>query len=149
MIDEVRYYARAVEGRRERSCACEACRAMCRVPCWPTPDEARRLIRAGHADDLEIVDYEGQGEILAPVDDTTVSGLVLGTASGCVFWDESGNCRLHRRGLKPLEGRLAHHSITSARTGRQVRASIAWLWAQPRGRAVIRRWRKVTKGSER
>lgn len=143
MTESIRYYKRAIEGRREISCFCETCREMCRVPCWPTPDEARRLIRSGHAHDLEITTEMGGIEVLAPRDETTIADQVFGRPGGCVFWDETGKCRLHALGMKPLEGRLAHHSI-SPRTGPQVRTSLAWLWSQPRGRAVVRLWRKIT-----
>ena len=39
-------------------CACGGCSQMCTRPCWPTPEEARRLIRAGLGDRL-MLDYWG------------------------------------------------------------------------------------------
>jgi hypothetical protein len=78
---------------------------MClNVPCIPTPAGAAELIKAGYKQGLAptcIIDR--------------LSGLVnyviapIMTSRGCVFLDHKNHCILHDKGLKPLEGKLAHH----------------------------------------
>lgn len=37
----------------ETTCGCKTCKSMCKsAPCWPTPAEARKLIKAGYGDKL-------------------------------------------------------------------------------------------------
>jgi hypothetical protein len=78
---------------------------MCATrPCLPTPAEAQRLPRTMQVDfgcvtvtSPAMVGREGQ----------TVSGYDTGR---CVHFID-GLCELHAQGLKPMEGRLAHHLI--------------------------------------
>lgn len=92
-------------------CSCEKCRAMCEHSvCLPTPAEARSLVRAGYGEKMrryEWVDKSGKTVVVvAPAmvgcdrTDKTMGG-------SCSFYRE-GLCELHE-GMKPLEGRLAHH----------------------------------------
>lgn len=88
-------------------CSCDRCVKMCETrPCLPLPDEAKRLDPARMmrvdfgcvvVDSPAIVGREGQ----------TVSGYDTGR---CTFLKD-GLCELHSKGLKPTEGKLAHHSI--------------------------------------
>lgn len=119
------------ENRQECSCNCLVCKSMCKnTPCLPTPGEAVTLIKSG---------YKAQ---LAP---TTVidrfSGLVnnvlapILTPQGCSFLDQTGNCILHTKGLKPLEGRLAHHSIPN--NGLQMYVARKWNTAKAQSLVLL------------
>ena len=88
-------------------CSCEKCVQMCRTrPCLPTPEEAARL-------DPARTMRVRFGELLV------TSPAMVGREGREVSCDESGACvflkddlcELHAKGLKPLEGKLAHHSI--------------------------------------
>lgn len=93
------------------TCACDRCRDACaRSTCLPTPDEARALIRAGLGDRLATYEFDGQRFVgPAPKGQEGARGLWhTRHEGGCTFFD-GRHCELHARGLKPLEGRLAHH----------------------------------------
>lgn len=91
----------------ESRCSCDRCVTMCETrPCLPTPEEATRLDPAKTmrvnfgpitVTSPAMVGKEGQ----------EVDGYALGR---CVHLHD-GLCELHRLGLKPTEGRLAHHSV--------------------------------------
>lgn len=38
-----------------KSCSCITCQGKCEVPCWPTPEEAEKLIRLGYGNRLMLV----------------------------------------------------------------------------------------------
>jgi hypothetical protein len=59
--------------------------------------------------------------------------------SGCVF-HVNRLCQLHDAGLKPFEGKVAHHS----RDGKNIHEAVAAAWDNDEGRAVVARWRKIT-----
>lgn len=42
----------------ESECSCDSCKAMCERPCWPSPEDAERLIDAGYGDKL-MLDFWG------------------------------------------------------------------------------------------
>ena len=96
------------------ACDCPKCRKCCEYrPCWPTYDEALRLIAAGLGNQL-MVDYwvgdcynEGDIHLLCPAivgyESKRAPYAPFGT---CTFFSENG-CALHDAGLKPIEGRLA------------------------------------------
>ena len=94
-------------------CDCERCASMCaHSTCLPTPDEARALIRAGFADRLatyQWLDAPGKRFVgPAPRGQDGARDLPH-TRTGCTFFD-GRHCELHSLGLKPLEGRVAHHT---------------------------------------
>lgn len=128
------------------SCTCETCVNMCkRAPCWPTPEEAQRLIDAGYSprlmknywcaeDNIYVlcparVGYEGR---TAPW-----FGEIDGSER-CVFLTGDNLCELHDLGLKPIEGRVA----TCQGKGPEgcLREDIAKLWNTPKGWEVLRKW---------
>lgn len=111
------------------SCACEHCAGMCaRTTCLPTPDEARALIRAGFADRLATYRFWPQGagmDYVGPAPAGQEGSRDLpNTKAGCTF-HKGGLCELHDLGLKPWEGRVAHHTRDS----------------QPIRQAVMRSWK--------
>ena len=82
-------------------------------PCWPTPDDAQRLVEAGYADRL-MVDWWFDRDknktlyLLTPAIMGHESGEAPAHPEGqCTFLDEAGLCRLHDLNLKPTEGRIA------------------------------------------
>lgn len=66
---------------------------------------------------------------------------------GCTFYYR-GKCRLHDDGLKPLEGRLAHHGEQWHKSGGEIHVEVGGLWDSKAGRALetrsrIRRIRRI------
>jgi hypothetical protein len=91
------------------SCQCEKCQSMCaNSTCWPTPDEARALIRAGYADRLARYETLAGDRVIGPAPVDHDGSILSMSTRQCTFY-RSGLCELHDAGLKPLEGRLAHH----------------------------------------
>lgn len=117
--------------RAETFCKCTTCKLMCKQsPCFSTPEEAVKLIQAGYQNRLAISIYADQetGEHFP-----AVTGHFT-KENGCVFQDEYGYCELHGTGLKPMEGRLAHHSMEDD----GLRLHVARLWHTPEGLEVIK-----------
>ena len=135
-------------------CTCDKCRALCRRPCWPTPDDVRRLIAAGYGPQLMLAWWErfrpGEGVVLVPC--PAVSGHEGFYAPAPEDWDHyeatrhcimqtpDGLCRLHDAGLKPLEGRLA--TGCAPYEGVRTRRTIAALWDTPEGQQIVSDWRR-------
>lgn len=99
-------------------CSCERCVRMCKTrPCIPTPEEASRLDKTMRVRFGEIL-------VTTPAMVGKEGQEVDGNETGrCVYLHE-GLCQLHAKGLKPLEGRLAHHS----RPWREVRGYVVSKW---------------------
>ncbi len=113
-------------------CKCRKCRDMCHLPCWPTPAEAVALMEAGYGDRLCLDWRAMKGD--SHCDDGDPGSRTVWlirpankgsegrrspqnpvTWTGCTFWDfppGKGLCSLHDSGLKPYEGRHAHHGMT-------------------------------------
>ena len=129
-------------------CSCNTCKGMCMRPCWPTPAEAQKLIKAGHGARLMMDWWEGGGpngsniEILAPAS----SGYEGGTApysansSACNFQNAEGLCELHDSGLKPVEGRFA--SCKPGVTPPGLHKEVAMSWNNEMAQAAVTAWRK-------
>lgn len=119
------------------TCTCDTCKDMCYRPCWPTPDEAQRLIDAGHLKDLALDTYYIGGqpvEVLRPQNAND-------SERRCIFQDrETLLCRVHGTDLKPIEGRLAHHELIETGKGAALRRAIAKLWKNKKGRELIEQW---------
>lgn len=103
------------------------------------------MLDAGYADRL-MLDWWQQDEPIA-----ILCGALKGyegelapdmpiSDDGCTFWVD-GLCQLHEVGLKPLEGRVAHHSN---KPDDKLHGEVAKLWDSEDGRAVIARWRELT-----
>lgn len=142
-------------------CSCHVCVDYCKRPCWPIPAEALRLIDAGYANRLMAdawIAEEGPIWLLCGAnpgyEGKNASGLdgymnmmfgllemLAGTTplnSGCIFL-RNGLCELHDAGLKPFEGRVAHHSRDSG----DIHEAVAAAWNNDEGRAIIARWRTL------
>jgi len=61
---------------------------------------------------------------------------------GCTFY-VNGRCQLHQPGLKPLEGRVAHHA-QSYEHQQMLHSSIPPMWDCELGLQAIERWRSIT-----
>src|SRR5581483_8964175 len=139
----------------ETSCTCKECQGMCEhVPCWPTPQEAEKLMNAGFGDRLMLDWWNGFGWrdndryfgptriwVLCPASEGHARNLAPERnpfdsryAERCTFLTEDGLCQLHNLKLKPLEGRIAHHS--HADDGINPREAIANEWDTPFGEAL-------------
>lgn len=144
-------------------CSCSACRRMCKRPCWPIPAEVQPLIDAGEGKRLMLDWWEGdfhggehdrvylvspaspgcEGGTAPEMEFTDLFSVMLGGSTplhaGCVFDDGKG-CVLHARGLKPLEGRAAHHA---GKQGSNLHKDVAREWDTEEGRTVVAQWCKV------
>jgi hypothetical protein len=133
---------------------------MCRVPCWGTPRDFQRLIKAGYARMLSLDSRKTKTgatvRILVPARDgwggkrvggglltfETKAFSYLGfTVARCGFQDKRTQlCRLHLLNLKPTEGRMAIHDKDLIDRCRH--SYFARLWARPFGRRIVAKWQK-------
>jgi hypothetical protein len=119
---------------KPNKCHCKFCNDMCRSsPCWPTPEEAKKLQEA-HPDKVAYDgSYFNKGVRVWVLRPRTISEKPMshnqGYAGQCVFF-ENERCALHYTGLKPLEGRLSSHGHTSAER-KELRFSIGRMWHVP------------------
>ena len=123
---------------------------MCeRRPCWPTPDDARRLIDASHAGKLMLDWWFDTAQnktvyVLTPAIVGRESGQAPAIPSGrCTFLSDDGLCRLHDLGLKPTEGTLA---LCKERTPSGLHEQVAKTWDSAAGKAVIDAWEAQGRG---
>ena len=122
-------------------CACEVCRASCKRPCWPTPNEARRLIGAGYARRLMLVNWAGNEDninIISPALAGREGTSAPSWPSGrCTFQNASGLCELHDAGMKPYEGRVTDHEEHPA----ELHEEIAIMWNNKEGHMIVALWK--------
>lgn len=130
---------------------------MCKIPCWPSPAEAKKLIKLGYGHKLMVEEREHPADIkkeyidrrFIPVLCPAKPGLEgksddYGDKKGCVF-QEKGLCQLHTI-CKPVEGRLA---ICKGREPVDLRNRVALLWDNKKAKALIRKWiREFGKGDK-
>ena len=127
-----------------QACACAECVAMCQHrPCWPTPEDAQRLIEAGYADRL-MVDWWFDRDLnktiylLTPAIAGRESGEAPAHPEGqCTFLNADGLCQIHDSGLKPTEGQIA---LCGDRTPEGLHEQIARTWDEVAAQALIDRW---------
>lgn len=145
-----------------KTCTCAACISACkRTPGIPTPIEALKAIRAGHADDLMMVTRERDRRgwkwgrdlwpVLMPVSTPPSYMTEFRTinrhrrdeqyqaAGRCVFLNADDRCEIHDSGFKPTECRQA--LLCSLKKDR-VHDDVAASWDSPVGRAVITIWKR-------
>jgi len=96
-------------GYTHQSCSCSQCANMCQTPCLGTPEDMLKIVEAGYVDRIALSAwwvgalagvYPGGIDLFAPLQ---------GENGWCTFYKD-GLCELHELGLKPTEGKLAHHS---------------------------------------
>ena len=129
-----------MEKYQETECSCPKCVDMCRRRmCWPTPEEAKKLIIGGYADSL-LRDWldEPYIELLTPAnkgyEGRTVAFL---PETPCTFLTEANLCELHDLKLKPLEGRVA--SCKDLLTA-EIHKKIARMWQTTKGEQIVSKW---------
>jgi hypothetical protein len=132
------------------SCSCPECKAMCeRRPCWPTPEDAQRLINAGLADRLMLDWWFDHAQnktvhVLTPAIAGREAGQAPAIPSGrCTFLNEQGLCRLHDLDLKPTEGKQA---LCKERTPAGLHEQVAQTWDSAFGKTVIDAWEACGRG---
>lgn len=122
------------------TCACARCKAMCKhSTCLPTPDEARQLIAAGYRNRLTLYEWTNCGwavpNAVGPAPKGKEGQTQHTTQAGeCTFRLPDGRCDLHKRGLKPLEGRLARHD----RAWIPIRTEVLRHWVGHDPRALMK-----------
>lgn len=117
-------------------CSCNQCKLMCYVsPCFPTPQDVDNIIRAGFEQNLKPTAYINldtlqRYDLIAPDSkqiitiDKNGNNVVL---NKCVFLDDSNLCKLHKLGLKPIEGKLTLHNRKESEAV-ELRVSVCETW---------------------
>lgn len=109
------------------ACACNKCQEMCRnCPCIGTPEDITRIIAAGEGASVISTLYAPLSLLAVGIEPQNIIAPLM-TPTGCVFLDEMGLCRLHDRGLKPTEGRLASCQNTG-QEALQITLSVLETW---------------------
>ncbi len=123
-------------------CACAVCQSMCRsCPCWGTPREIVKLIRAGHGYKLMLDwwiedDQLPYTEVICPAEVGLEAFKTSSWRDGaCTFFVE-GRCSIHA--IKPSEGRFAIHVGLGQSL---LHLAVARTWNNPSGRRVVRYWK--------
>ncbi len=116
--------------------------------CLPTPQEVRELLRRGYARRLATYRFMPDPTRLAvlgpaPRGQEGAEDLAHTQTGPCTFFHD-GLCELHEPRLKPLEGRLAHHSIP----WQPVRMHVLEHWKGRQFDSVVKTWRRYTSAAE-
>ncbi|WP_462353883.1 hypothetical protein [Alistipes timonensis] len=125
-------------GRKPINCKCKICQSFCQTPCLGTPEDILRLFDAGYGDKLKLT-YWGVGMLYGMLNYPILMVQLSHQPTGCVLF-RNGLCELHELGLKPTEGRLAHHILTSENLS--FRKSLSWNvareWLRKENESVIK-----------
>lgn len=127
-------------GLQPSVCSCDKCKNLCRIaPCLPTPDDVIKLVLAGYASRLLPTTWAAgvpfglpEIELVAPQYDNK--------RGCCTFLTDDGLCELHDKGLKPTEGRLAHHSVrvVDLQSRPPIAFAVASLWVNITGLRILK-----------
>lgn len=125
-------------GRKPINCKCKICQSFCQTPCLGTPEDILRLFDAGYGDKLKLT-YWGVGMLYGVLNFPILMVQLSHQPTGCVLF-RNGLCELHELGLKPTEGRLAHHILTSENLS--FRKSLSWNvareWLRKENESVVK-----------
>ena len=139
--------------RTSKPCACAKCKSACETrPGWPTPEEAERIIDAGHAKKLMYDWWEADESlphigVLSPAaigcggkkaPEVSFMDRIMGISWGCEF-HKQGKCELHGTNMKPFECRISM-PCTDSRDDVSLHKAAAIRWNSKKGRAVLLRW---------
>lgn len=129
-------------------CTCDECKAMCVTPCWPTPAEARELMRLGYTDRMMLDFWVGPDAyiyIVCPAERGHEGGIAGWVSSGgCAFQTEEGLCEVHDV-CKPIEGREAicrAKRPTEYPKAGDMRKRVKELWDTPAGYELVAQFEK-------
>lgn len=129
----------------ESECDCVKCSEMCHAPCCGTIRDIVKLIEAGYADRLMLDDWPGDTDLIKPAlkghEARTAPWSTL-TKKGCTFWKE-GKCELHESGLKPTQGKLAHHGNNKDQV-KAIEDFIRSDWNKDEALMLIEAWKTMT-----
>lgn len=125
-------------------CDCEKCRSMCHAPCCGTPEDIKNLMENGYGNRLMLDDWNSSGcpTLIKPALCTyegEKAPFHTTSKKGCTFW-KKGKCQLHKIGLKPLQGKLAHHDRSQNEIN-HIEYLIENSWNTENGSKVIEEWK--------
>lgn len=125
-------------GRKPTQCRCPVCRSYCQTPCLGTPKDIQRLLGAGYAPQLTRT-YWCVGMLFGAVSQPILMVQIIRGPQGCVLYRD-GLCELHEQGLKPTEGRLAHHILTQENLSfeKSLSWNVAKEWLRDENEPVVR-----------
>ncbi len=111
------------------SCDCTRCVTMCKTaPCLGTPSDMLRIINNGYIDLVEGAMFAAHGSPKIPI----VRPKWDDVKKPCVFLDDQGKCKLHTRGLKPIEGKISNCKQTHVYPGKlHPSVTVAMSWMNP------------------
>jgi len=124
------------------NCDCEKCSSMCKAPCCGTPEDMQKLINHGYASRLMLDDWPGGPDMLKPAlkgSEGLSAPWEVSTEQGCTFW-KNGKCELHDLGLKPIQGKLAHHN-NSLEKCEEIEYLINNSWKTDESETVVENWK--------
>lgn len=138
-----------LETLKETECSCKRCRAMCKRPCFGTPEDIQKIIDAGFGDRLMLdhhcgIDPDNDVSLLCPAlkgSESKNAPFVPSSEQGCTFW-KYGKCELHKLKLKPIVGRLAHHGNPNDPVGAENTLSdyVSEMWNTAEGKRLVSSW---------
>jgi len=129
-----------------QTCDCDECKSMCQVPCFPSPEEAKKLIKLGYGDKLMLNSRwwhppgsEGREVFLLCPAHKGAEGATDWSSSrrGCTL-QKRGKCTIHDV-CKPIEGRLA---ICQGREPVDLRDRVLKLWDNIPAQKLVIAWAK-------
>lgn len=109
------------------------------APCLGTPEDIEKIIDAGYGERIMSTAW-GAGIMMGVNNQVIEMYQAEQRSSGCTFFKD-GLCELHDLGLKPTEGKLSHHSITTENTVKTKGLSwnVAKEWLDPINAPTIAR----------
>lgn len=121
------------------SCDCDICKSMChRTPCLGTPEDIEKIIDAGFGHKIMGTIW-GTGKLMGWTKHL-ITMFQPQMNNTCVFL-ENNLCTLRGCGLKPTEGKLAHHTRTNEHNmaDRSIAWNVAKTWLAPENQETINR----------
>lgn len=130
-------------------CKCEKCKRMCDRPCWGTPEDIKKIIDAGYGDKLMVDYWDGiDFDILCPAlkgYEGKRADFFPRSEEGCTFLTKTRLCRLHKKGLKPSEGKIASctdESMYENDDGPDLHETVAMTWNNKKAQKMVKDWKK-------